>query len=93
MKKAMSGVLVALLSTVLIASDGQSHKVPQGGPCCLCECRAANQNACSTLCIRLQHGKKVVEEPMIHVCTRTCRRVHVVTLPEGAVVRAGGGTA
>jgi hypothetical protein len=32
------------------------------------------------MCIRLQHGKKIVEEPQMNVCTNECKRVHVVTI-------------
>ena len=54
---------------------------PVGGPCCLCECRSANQDKCTMYCRVLQHSKKIVEEPQIHVCTRKCERAKVQQLP------------
>ena len=50
---------------------------PVHANCCLCMCRAKDETTCSAMCIRLQHGKKIVEEPEMNVCTKECRRVHV----------------
>ena len=37
-----------------------------------------DETKCSAMCIRLQHGKKIVEEPEMIKCTAECKRVHVV---------------
>ncbi len=61
-----------------------SYVVPQEEPhpnCCLCMCHAKDETKCSRMCIRLQHGKKIVELPQMKVCTRECKRVHVKQLP------------
>ena len=48
--------------------------------CCLCMCHAKDETKCSMMCIRLQHGKKIVELPEMDACTNECKRVHVVTV-------------
>jgi len=48
--------------------------------CCLCMCRAKDETRCSRMCVRLQHGKKIVEEPEMKVCTRVCKRKGVKTI-------------
>jgi len=48
--------------------------------CCLCMCHAKDETKCSMMCIRLQHGKKIVELPEMTACTNECKRVHVVTV-------------
>lgn len=68
--------LVLLLSALAF---GQAHRVPEPhANCCLCMCRAHDETKCSAMCIRLQHGKKIVEEPEMIKCTAECKRVHVV---------------
>lgn len=42
--------------------------------CCLCSCAAADETKCSTMCIRLQHSRRIIEEPEMNVCTKTCKR-------------------
>ena len=37
-----------------------------------------DETKCSAMCIRLQHGKKIVEEPEMIKCTTECKWVHVV---------------
>jgi len=60
----------------LVMSTQQSHlTVPKddgSGSCCLCECGSKAQDKCSHLCVRLQHGKEIIEEPQMKVCSRLC---------------------
>jgi hypothetical protein len=45
--------------------------------CCLCMCHAKDETRCSRMCIRLQHSKRIIEEPEMNKCTAECKRVHV----------------
>jgi hypothetical protein len=47
---------------------------PPHANCCLCMCHSRNEEACARLCIRLQHGKEIIYEPQMIVCTRECER-------------------
>ena len=71
MKRFFSLLLLLALTGSLIASEPHAN-------CCLCMCRAHDETKCSAMCIRLQHGKKIVEEPEMIKCTAECKRVHVV---------------
>jgi hypothetical protein len=65
--------ILALL--VLIAAPK-----PPRSLCCLCMCRSRDESKCSQMCIRLQHGKKIVEEPQMIECTATCKKKGVKTI-------------
>jgi hypothetical protein len=75
----MKTIVVLLLSTVLMFGQGNVDSEPHAN-CCLCMCHAKDETKCSAMCVRLQHGKKIVEEPEMIVCTRTCKKVHVKTV-------------
>ena len=72
-------IVMVLLGVSLVFA--QVHTKPPAevhANCCLCMCRAHDETKCSAMCIRLQHGKKIVEEPEMIKCTAKCKRVHVV---------------
>ena len=50
------------------------------GWCCLCMCHARYEDLCSPMCLRLQHGTRIVEEPEMQTCTQTCLRFGVVQI-------------
>ena len=62
-------------STLALTSSFGAEEIHSN--CCLCMCRAKDETKCSRMCIRLQHGKKIVEEPEMKKCTKTCERKHV----------------
>ena len=71
-----------ILAMVLTMAFAQGHNRPLPEPhanCCLCMCHAKDETKCSAMCIRLQHGKRIVEEPEMNVCTKECERVRVKT--------------
>lgn len=76
----MKTLLTFLLLTSLV-NKGTAPKVKlpsvPGGPCCLCECGSVDQNHCSRMCVRLQHSHRVVEEPEMRICTKTCEEAGV----------------
>jgi hypothetical protein len=67
-------MLMALLGwqTGFAAPDPEPH-----ANCCLCMCHAKDETKCSAMCIRLQHSKRIIEEPEMNKCTAECKRVHV----------------
>lgn len=79
MKRFRVLVLAMLTITAMVAQVHTKPTDPHAN-CCLCMCRAKDETKCSAMCIRLQHGKKIVEEPQMNACTNECKRVHVVTV-------------
>ena len=70
-------LILAMLTITTVV--GQVKSAPHAN-CCLCACGAKDETKCSRMCIRLHHGKKIVEEPQMVQCTAECKRVHVVTV-------------
>ena len=42
--------------------------------CCLCTCHSVDENRCAQVCVKMQHGTKIIEEPEMNACTRSCLR-------------------
>jgi hypothetical protein len=59
-------------------ATARAPKYEPGGWCCLCMCHALDENKCAPACVRLQHGRKIIEEPEMKSCTKSCLR-HGVT--------------
>jgi hypothetical protein len=66
--------IVILASLWLTGASGQVPAPVRGGLCCLCMCRSADENKCARDCVRMQHGRKVIEEPEMKACTKSCLR-------------------
>jgi hypothetical protein len=73
-------LVVLVLSAALAFAQGHNKPEEPHANCCLCMCHAKDETLCSKMCIRLQHGKKIVYEPEMDVCTKECARVHVKTV-------------
>jgi hypothetical protein len=37
-------------------------------------CHSVDEKKCSKVCIRIQQGKRVIDEPEINTCTTSCLR-------------------
>jgi DNA repair protein RadC len=74
MKKIITAMI--LISTMLAAQVHTKPTEPHAN-CCLCACGAKDETKCSAMCIRLQHSKRIIEEPEMNKCTAECKRVHV----------------
>jgi hypothetical protein len=71
---------VLALALLVCSLAAQVHTKPPAevhANCCLCMCHAKDETKCSAMCIRFQHGKKIVEEPEMNMCTMECKKVHV----------------
>ena len=67
-------VIVILASLWLTGASGQVPGDDRGGLCCLCMCHSFDENKCAGVCVRMQHGTKVIEEPEMKACTKSCLR-------------------
>jgi hypothetical protein len=69
----ISAIFVVVLASVSLT--GTSREVPMdepGGLCCLCMCHSVDENKCARVCVKMQHGTKIIEEPEMKACTRSC---------------------
>jgi len=67
--------IVVILASLWLT--GASRAVPgddRGGLCCLCMCHSFDENKCAGVCVQMQHGTKVIEEPEMKACTKSCLR-------------------
>jgi|SRR5215472_9368292 len=71
-RKFLLVVIVFLASLGLTGTTRQPYE--PGSWCCLCMCHSVDENKCARLCVKLQQGKKIVEEPQMKVCTNSCLR-------------------
>ena len=65
------------LLVVVIASlplTGISLPVPpkERALCCLCMCHSVDESQCTQACVNMQYGTKIVEEPEMNACTKSC---------------------
>jgi len=68
-KFAVLAVVVAALPLTGISRPvGQQQR----GLCCLCMCHAVDESHCSRACVKMQHGTKIIEEPEMNACTKSC---------------------
>lgn len=66
----------AVLAVVLISLPLTGVSRPSGkrerALCCLCMCHSVDENQCAQVCVKMQHGTKVIEEPEMNACTKSC---------------------
>jgi hypothetical protein len=65
---------VVLLAALPLTGAAPLPNGAPGGWCCLCMCHSVDQNKCAQVCIKMQHGKTVIEEPEMKTCTKSCLR-------------------
>ena len=73
--------VAAILLSICLLTPAMAKKNDGGGWCCLCNCHSRDQNKCATMCIHMQHSKKIIEEPGINACTRACKAHGVPKIP------------
>jgi hypothetical protein len=67
-------VLAIVLAALPLTGASPFSSRQRGGLCCLCACHSYDENQCHQDCIRMQHGTKIVEEPEMNACTKSCLR-------------------
>jgi hypothetical protein len=68
----MLAILVVLALLVLTGSARQKYE--PGGWCCLCMCHSVDEHKCAILCVKMQHARRIIEEPQMKECTDSCLR-------------------
>src|SRR5262245_65495750 len=71
-RKFIPAVVVVLASLALTGTTKQQYE--PGSWCCLCMCHSVDEHKCARLCIKMQQGKKIIEEPQMKICTDSCLR-------------------
>ena len=76
--------VIVLVSSSLTGASPQPPMNEPGGLCCLCMCHSADENKCAGVCVKMQRGTKIIEEPEMTACTKSCVRhaVKQIFLPE-----------
>lgn len=64
--------IVTLAGLSLTGASGPVAADEPAGLCCLCMCHSADESKCTRECVKMQHGTKIIEEPEIKTCTRSC---------------------
>ena len=73
-----------------LALSGASRPVAADAPsglCCLCMCHSADESKCTRVCVKMQHGTKIIEEREMNTCTRSCLQRGVTQIffsPDGS---------
>ena len=89
----MTGTFRCALFMVSLAGlslTGASRPVAvdaRGGLCCLCMCHAADESKCTRVCVKMQHGTRIIEEPEMKACTQSCIQKGVTQIffsPDGS---------
>ncbi len=80
MKKSLSAVALSMAILFAVNPTVAVKQAEVHANCCLCMCRAKDETKCSRMCVRLQHSRRIIEEPEMNMCTAECKHVHVVEL-------------
>lgn len=73
-KNLLAAAIVVFASLLLTGDSRPAPADEAGGLCCLCMCHSVDENHCARDCVRMQHGTKVIEEPEMQACTKSCER-------------------
>jgi hypothetical protein len=74
-RKFLSAAFIVVLASLTLTGASRPEPTEErGGLCCLCMCHAADENKCAGVCVKMQHGKRVIEEPEMKACTKSCLR-------------------
>jgi hypothetical protein len=73
--KDLLAVAIVVVASLLLTGDSRPAPLDEaGGLCCLCMCHSVDETKCAHDCVRMQHGTRVIEEPQMQACTKTCQR-------------------
>ena len=70
-KFAVVAVVLAALPLTGVSRPAQQR---ERALCCLCTCHSFDENQCAKACINMQRGTKIIEEPEMNACTKSCLR-------------------
>jgi hypothetical protein len=67
-------VLAVIFAALPLTGVSRPAQQRERALCCLCMCHSVDENQCAQVCIHMQHGKKIIEEPEMNACTKSCER-------------------
>ena len=67
-------ILAVILASLPLTGVSRSAHQRERGLCCLCVCHSVDENQCAQVCINMQQGTKIIEEPEMNACTKSCLR-------------------
>ncbi|HLV87259.1 MAG TPA: hypothetical protein VKV39_09810 [Candidatus Sulfotelmatobacter sp.] len=65
---------IVLFAALSLQGASPAPKAELSGWCCLCMCHAVDESKCSGECLKMQHSKRIIEEPEMESCTKSCQR-------------------
>lgn len=68
-KFAVFAVVLASLPLTGVSRPAQQR---ERALCCLCMCHSVDERQCAQACVDMQHGTKIIEEPEMNACTKSC---------------------
>ena len=74
MKWSPRPALFAVVASLALTGVSRPVAQPERALCCLCTCHSVDENRCAQVCVKMQHGTKIIEEPEMNACTRSCLR-------------------
>lgn len=67
-------MLAVLLASLPLTGVSRPAAKRERALCCLCMCHSVDENQCARVCIRMQEGNRVIEEPEMNACTKSCAK-------------------
>lgn len=67
-------VLAVVLASLPLTGVSRPAQQRERALCCLCMCHSVDENQCAQVCVNMQHGTKIIDEPDMKACTKTCLR-------------------
>lgn len=65
-------ILAVLLASLPLTGVSRPAPKRERALCCLCMCHSVDENQCTQACVRMQQGRKIIEEPEMNACTKSC---------------------
>jgi hypothetical protein len=65
-------VLAVVLAALPLTGVSRPTSKRERALCCLCMCHAIDENQCAPACLKMQHGTRIIEEPEMNACTKSC---------------------
>jgi len=77
MRSPKFAVLAVVLAALPMTGVSRPAAQRERALCCLCTCHSFDENQCAQVCIKMQRGTKIIEEPEMNACTKSCLRQRV----------------
>lgn len=74
MKGPRFAVFAVVLASLPLTGVSRPTAQRERALCCLCMCHSVDESQCAQVCVNMQHGTKIIEEPEMNACTKSCLR-------------------